>query len=76
MHAWSAAVFSESIGVLSKRITISTNTTDYTATKYFLRKYMQRESATALAVTPKQNVSKITSAFAQAVTDLSMHKTH
>ena len=43
---------------------------------YFLRKYMQRESATALAVSPKQNVSKISSAFAQAVTDLSMHKTH
>ena len=38
----------------SKRTTINTNTTDYTAAKQFLRKYLQGESATALAVTLKQ----------------------
>ena len=43
----------------SKRITINTNTTDYTAAKQFLRKYLQGESATALAVTQKQHVSFI-----------------
>ena len=60
----------------SKRTTINTNTTDYTAAKQFLRKYLQGESATALAVTQKQHVSKIASAFAQAATGQSIQKTH
>ena len=40
----------------SKRTTINTNTTDYTAAKQFLRKYLQGESTTALAVTQNQHV--------------------
>ena len=44
----------------SKRTTINTNTTDYTAAKQFLRKYLQGESATALAVTPKQQLVNFT----------------
>ena len=59
----------------SKRITINTNTTDYTAAKQFLRKYLQGESATTLAVTQKQHIGKIASAFAQAATGQPIQKT-
>ncbi|MBE6404270.1 MAG: hypothetical protein E7039_11255 [Lentisphaerae bacterium] len=59
-----------------KRTTINTNTTDYTAAKQFLRKYLQGESATALAVAQKQHVSKIASAFAQAATGQTIQQTH
>ena len=59
----------------SKRITINTNTTDYTAAKQFLRKYLQGEGATTLAVTQKQHIGKIASAFAQAATRQSIQKT-